>query len=93
MANAVNTQVLVDGPRNSVIKITGVLDTSDVAAVKVIDLTTMVPQPTAVRIDHIDYSIVNNLEVRLLWDATTPVDILPLAGRRSEEHTSELQSH
>ena len=81
MANAVNTQVLVDGPRNSVIKITGVLDTSDVAAVKVIDLTTMVPQPTAVRIDHIDYSIVNNLEVRLLWDATTPVDILPLAGR------------
>ena len=81
MANAVNTQVLVDGPRNSVIKITGVLDTSDVAAVKVIDLSTMSPVPTGVRIDHIDYSIVNNLEVRLLWDATTPVDILPLAGR------------
>jgi hypothetical protein len=81
MANSLNTQVLVDGARNTVIKITGVLDTSDLASTKVVDLTTLSLNPSQVRIDHIDYSIVNNLEVRLLWDATTPVDILPLAGR------------
>ena len=33
------------------------------------------------RIDHLDYSISDQLEVQLLWDATTPVELLPIAGR------------
>ena len=37
--------------------------------------------PTKVRIDFLDYSISDQLEVQLLWDATTPVVIMPLAGR------------
>jgi hypothetical protein len=37
--------------------------------------------PTQVRIDHIDYSISDQLEVQLFWNATTPALILPLAGR------------
>lgn len=32
MANIVTQQILVDGPRNTVVKIVGILDTSDVAA-------------------------------------------------------------
>src|SRR5512135_2267911 len=32
MANILTTQLLVDGPRNAVVKIVGILDTSDVAA-------------------------------------------------------------
>ena len=36
MANLVNIQTLIDGPRNVVIKLTGVLDTSEVAATGVI---------------------------------------------------------
>lgn len=32
MANTVTTQILVDGPRNTVVKVVGILDTSDVAA-------------------------------------------------------------
>jgi len=37
--------------------------------------------PTGFRIDHLDYSISDPLEVRLLWDGSTQVDILPIAGR------------
>ena len=32
MANVVNTQIIMDGNRNAVVKVTGVLDTSNVAA-------------------------------------------------------------
>lgn len=81
MANQLNTQILVDGARNTVVKITGVLDTSNVSSTTVIDPASFTPTPTQFRIDHIDYSISDPLEVRLLWDASTPVDILPLAGR------------
>ena len=81
MSNQVYTQTLVDGARNAVVKITGVLDTSDVSATVVVDPASFIPTPTAFRIDHIDYSIADPLEVRLQWDGTSDVDILPLAGR------------
>ena len=83
MANQLNTQTLVDGARNAVVKITGVLDTSDVSTTTVVDPANFIPTPTgtAFRIDHIDYSIATPLEVRLLWDGTGDVDILPLSGR------------
>lgn len=81
MANVVNTQVLLDGKRNTVIKITGVLDTSNVSATTIVDPANFTPVPTGFRIDHIDYSISDPLEVRLQWDGATPVDILPIAGR------------
>ena len=81
MANVVNTQVLIDGKRNAVVKITGVLDTSNVASTTIIDPANFSGVPTGFRIDHLDYSISDPLEVRLQWDAATPIDILPIAGR------------
>jgi hypothetical protein len=81
MANDVKTQILVDGARNAVVKITGVLDTGNVSSTVIVDPADFTPRPTAFRIDHIDYSISDPLEVRLQWDATTPLDILPIAGR------------
>jgi hypothetical protein len=81
MANAITYQTLIDGARNTIIKVTGVLDTSNMVETSVIDLSTLVPVPTQLRIDHIDYSVSDQLELRLRWDATTPVDIMPLAGR------------
>lgn len=81
MANDVKTQILVDGARNAVIKVTGVLDTGNVAATTIVDIANFTPKPTGFRIDHIDYSVSDPLEVRLLWDATADVDILPIAGR------------
>ena len=81
MANVLSTQVLNDGRRNAVVKITGVLDTSNVSNTIIIDPANFLPVPTAFRIDHIDYSISDPLEVRLSWDGATSTDILPIAGR------------
>lgn len=86
MANSLTTQILEEGQRNVVVKIAGVLDTSDVALTTAIDVSTLNQSgigatPTQVRIDHIDYSISDQLEVQLWWDATTDVIIMPIAGR------------
>ena len=81
MANSFLKQTILDGNRNTVIKLTGVLDTSDLGQTIAVDLSTLSPLPAAVCIEHIDYSISDQLEVQLLWDATTPVVILPVAGR------------
>ena len=81
MANSFLKQTLVDGSRNAVIKLTGMLDTSDLGQTTAVDLTTLSPVPSTVYIDHLDYSISDQLEVQLLWDATSPLVILPIAGR------------
>jgi len=90
MANAVVIETIIDGPRNAVIKVTGQLDTSDVAPMQVVipqDLMQMTDtnKPPKVNLNHIDYSISANLEVVISWgDAAGdgPVSpILPLAGR------------
>ena len=86
MANSVTTQILEEGPRNVIVKLAGVLDTSDYSLSTALDMSTLNqggkgPTPDTVRIDHIDYSISDPLEVRLLWDGTPQLDILPLAGR------------
>lgn len=89
MANSFTTQVLEEGPSNYIIKLTAVLDTSNLASTTAIDPTTFVDNDTGygpltsttVRIDHIDYSISDQLEVQLTWDATAPVVALPIAGR------------
>ena len=80
MANSVVAQTLLDGDRNVVVKIVGVLDTSDLAATTYIDVSALVPACTGVRIDKIDYSISSQLAVYVLWDATTDDNALVLAG-------------
>jgi hypothetical protein len=81
MANSLTLQTLVDGPRNAVVKVTGVLDTSDQALTTVVDNTTLFGVPPLLNIMHVDYSISDQLEVQLLWNATTDLIIMPLAGR------------
>jgi hypothetical protein len=89
MANSYAVQILSDGPRNAIVKLTGVLDTSNLAQSLAVDLSTLSPivpgtsvtKPAAVAIHHIDYSIADQLEIQLTWDATAQVAILPLAGR------------
>src|ERR1700744_959096 len=90
MANQVTIQTVIDGPRNAIVKITGVLDTSDVAAVQVAIPQNMMhlfeskPFPL-LKLNYIDYSIGGNLEVILSWGlpaaAGPGAPILPLAGR------------
>jgi hypothetical protein len=90
MANAVTIQTIIDGPRNAVVKITGILDTSDVAPVQVAVPATMfhvaqtLPFPL-LKLDYIDYSMGGNLEVILSWGlaggAGPGAPILPIAAR------------
>lgn len=81
MANSVQTQIITDGPRNATVKITGVLDTSDVPITTIIMPASYMALPKGFRIYHLDYSISDQLELQLLWNATVDVPILPLAGR------------
>lgn len=81
MANSLTTQIITDGARNATVKITGVLDTSDQAYTVIVDPASYSPVPGTFRIFHLDYSISDQLEVQLSWDATTPRIIMPLAGR------------
>lgn len=86
MANSFLTQTLEEGRRNAIIKLTGVLDTSNLSLTTAVSAAALTcgstfTAPSKLRIDYIDYSISDQLEVQLLWDATTDVVILPIAGR------------
>ena len=86
MANSTTVQIIQEGPRNAIVKIAGILDTSNLSSTIAVSIPTLTQggsqlPPNQVRIDHIDYSITDQLEIQLQWDATTPVAIMPLAGR------------
>jgi hypothetical protein len=92
MANSTTTQILIDGPRNMVVKYEGVLDTSDVSYVAIIDPATASPmfhngdKASTFRVVKVTYSIEDGLSVNLFWDATTPVRIEELVGRGKMEY-------
>lgn len=89
MANSFTTQVIVDGPRNLIVKATAILTTSDLAATQaVIPASSMqlyTNVPPLVTLNYIDYSISDQLEVQVSWGlagGAGPGQILmPLAGR------------
>lgn len=86
MANSFTTQILHEGARNVVIKLVGILDTSDLALTTAVDVSTLTCDgtrgaPSQVRIDTLEYDVSDQLNVQLLWDATTDVVAAALAGR------------
>lgn len=88
MANSVNSQIIIDGPRNTVVKVAGILDTSDLASTVVADPAVLVGidntgglKAATFRLVGLNYSIEDGLEVRLYWDAATPLLIEALNGR------------
>ena len=88
MANIVEIQNLIDGPRNLVVKVAAILDTSDLALT---DLA--VPsarsdigpfagmKASRFRIDKIEYDIEDTLAMNLFWVAGPNQLIWSLAGR------------
>lgn len=93
MAFALATQTLIDGPRNTVVKVTGDV-TAAVAQTTLIQpasFTSMNPGMSGsfsalfMRIDRIEYSITDGAIVQLLWNATTDVPIVELYGRGKVE--------
>lgn len=68
MADAVSTQVLSDGPRRIIVKLTNISDGTGESAVKKVDASDY--SATSFRLERIDYAT-SGMAVRLLWDATT----------------------
>jgi hypothetical protein len=81
MANVLTLQTLVDGPRNLVVKVTGVLDTSDLALTTIVNPLATFQAPPQVRLMHLDYSITDQLELQLQWQGTPNSPLMPIAGR------------
>lgn len=82
MADAVASQILVDGKHNAVIKLTNISDGTGEAAVLKVDVSALNGAPTRVKINRIDY-MTAGMGVDLLWDATTDVLILHLPADRA----------
>lgn len=85
MANSVNTQIMLDGPRNFTMRVTGVLDTSDLAQAVLVDVATLNYPPGQLALWGIEWAVEDTLAVNLLWDATTPVLLDTLTGRGKRE--------
>jgi hypothetical protein len=84
MANVTDYQITEEGPRNAVIKLTGALDSSDVyirPAVALSFFSNNEPNARLVglRVDLIEFSVGNAIEVLLEWQAGTPQQIFNLA--------------
>lgn len=84
MADAVTSQILVDGARNAVIKFTNVSDGTGESAVTKVDVSALTGAPTAVRVDRIVFST-TGMGVNMLWDATTDVLLMALPADRSDD--------
>jgi hypothetical protein len=85
MADVTTSQVIANGARNLIIKLTDVSDGTGLAGVKVVDAQS---QAYAVggqvpgrhlKIKRIVYDV-HGMVVRLQWDATVPVDLATLSG-------------
>ena len=87
MASSYNIQVLRDGFRNFVVRVTGEVDmttpaTADIPPTALTTIATMSPPCLALRVDRVKYSLPHGcpLDVQLWWDATAPVLFWGMAG-------------
>lgn len=87
---AITTQILQDGPRNTVVKVSDTAVTAGYGPTPFLLPTTYqatyIPgstylPPATWRIDFMEFSISDGIELTLSWDATTPVPIMPISGR------------
>ena len=89
MADAVASQTLQDGPRNTVMKFTNISDGTGESAVLKVDVSALDTAPTEVRIMKIHYTT-NGMSVRILWDATS--DVLAWALPENDTGTFDFTS-
>lgn len=72
MADAVTTQIIVDGSHNCIMKFTNISDGTGETAVTKVDVSTLTGAPTRVGIRRIHASTFG-MGVQVLWDATADV--------------------
>lgn len=74
---AFTKQVIEEGPRNYILKVDG---TAAEAASLLVDVSTLNPPCTRLRLLQITYSMDPAATMQLLWDATTATTLLNLSG-------------
>lgn len=80
----VTTSQAYDGARNYQIKLTNESDGTGQSGVKVVDVTTMTPNPGAhIKLRHVRYSI-TGMTVRLIWGGTPNKDLVILTPGTDE---------
>ena len=87
MVDAVASQTLVDGSKNTVMKLTNLSDGTGEAAVLKVDVSGLGGAPATVKVQKVHYAVVG-MNVTLLWDATTDVRMLELQGNGSFDFSS-----
>lgn len=96
MANSYTTQVLRDGPRNLVVRVTGEIQGvastggTDIGPVAITSIATGSPPCTGLRVDRVKFSIPHGcpLDVNLYWDATTPELFWGVGGGDDDEFSN-----
>lgn len=86
MANTLERQITLDGWRNCVVKFTGVIDSTDAILVPALALSDLqnneqLVRLSALRVDLVEWSMSQGLELVLEWNSSNPQQIFPLAGR------------
>jgi len=95
MANTLERQILEEGPRNAVVKLSGVLGTSDISEVPAIQLSDFSNNDAScgkligLRVDAVMYSMGMSIDLLLSWNGNTPQQIMPLAGRGKIDVTAD----
>ncbi|GBQ90371.1 hypothetical protein AA13595_2875 [Gluconacetobacter johannae DSM 13595] len=85
VADVMMSQVLANGPRNLVVKLTDVSDGTGLAAVKVVDAQSVAfsvggqAPGVHLKVRRIAYDV-HGMVVRLQWEAAEPVDLATLSG-------------
>lgn len=91
MADAVQTHVLANGPKNLILRFTNTSDGTGESAVVKLDATDVtygykgVAPGVYLKLKRIQYDV-RNMGLRILWDATTDVDLLAI-GQASDDKT------
>ena len=92
MAFSSNTQVMHDGYRNYVIRLTGecVVGDADQVPTVLVNVATLNPPCKAIRVDRVKYSLPNGspLDVQLWWQATTNVLFSGMSGGDDGEYSN-----
>jgi hypothetical protein len=80
MANTITSQTLVDGSRNTVVKVTILADGSgEITNGIIFDASTFVGANTSNKLMRIQYNL-NGFDATLYWDASSPVQMMSLNG-------------
>ena len=93
MANVLEATITHEGPRNAVVKITGVLTDSDYTGTVVTKSQFTSNENVAsgslvgFRVDCVQYSVGDPMQVQLAWDANSPQILFAFSGHGELEAT------